>query len=233
MSKRDGRAEARGMLSDRAIMDLAFLAGMINPFSFGDGHDFVTPIEGFVPAPPMGMKKLDGVISYGLDSYGYSMRLGGKFKVFSYSHGNVLVDPKNFDPRGLVNVEVTPENNQLIIPPHSFCLGESLEYWTIPENVLSVVLGKSTYCRCGIGVNLSPMEPGWDGKLTIEISNFTPLPAAIYAFEGIAQALFFENEPCMYSYLAKKGKYQSQKGITLPRVQGVIDPRKPSICDEI
>lgn len=222
----DGLAQMRGLLCDRVIMDYAFLAGMINPFTFGDGRDYVTPIEGFVPAPPDGMKKEDGVISAGLDSYGYCMRLGGKFKVFSNSYGNVLVDPKNMDSRGLVDVEVTREKNQLIIPPHSFCLGESLEYWKIPENILSVVLGKSTYCRCGIGVNLSPMEPGWEGRLTIEISNFTPLPAAIYAFEGIAQALFFEAEPCMFSYKTKKGKYQGQTTITLPRVQGITDPKK-------
>jgi len=155
-----------------------------------------------------------GVISYGVSSYGYDVRVGRHFKVFTNVYGAV-VDPKKFDPTAFVDIEA----DACVIPPNSFALAETVEYFEIPRNVLATCLGKSTYARCGIIVNVTPLEPEWRGKITIEISNTTPLPAKIYANEGIAQILFFKaDEVCEKSYADKKGKYQDQKGLTLPFV---------------
>jgi dCTP deaminase len=157
-----------------------------------------------------------GVISYGLSSYGYDVRVGRKFKVFTNVYG-ALIDPKNFNPSAFVDIE----GDSCIIPPNSFALAETVETFEIPRDVLATCLGKSTYARCGIIVNVTPLEPEWRGKITIEISNTTPLPAKIYANEGIAQILFFRAEAvCKTSYADKKGKYQDQKGLTLPFVLG-------------
>ncbi len=155
-----------------------------------------------------------GVISYGVSSYGYDVRVGNEFKVFTNVY-NTLVDPKNFDPKSFVDIT----DDVCIIPPNSFALASTIEYFRIPRDVLTICLGKSTYARCGIIVNVTPFEPEWEGHVTIEISNTTPLPAKIYANEGIAQVLFFQSdEPCARSYKDKKGKYQAQRGVTLPRL---------------
>jgi dCTP deaminase len=155
-----------------------------------------------------------GVISYGVSSYGYDVRVGNEFKVFTNVY-NTVVDPKSFDPRSFVDIVA----DECIIPPNSFALASTVEYFRIPRDVLTVCLGKSTYARCGIIVNVTPFEPEWEGHVTIEISNTTPLPAKIYANEGIAQVLFFQgDEPCERSYKDKKGKYQAQRGVTLPRL---------------
>jgi dCTP deaminase len=157
-----------------------------------------------------------GMVSYGLSSYGYDVRVGRKFKVFTNVYGT-LIDPKNFNPTAFVDIE----GDSCIIPPNSFALAETVEYFEIPRDILATCLGKSTYARCGIIVNVTPLEPEWRGQITIEISNTTPLPAKIYANEGIAQILFFRAEaPCQTSYADKKGKYQDQKGLTLPFVVG-------------
>jgi dCTP deaminase len=154
-----------------------------------------------------------GAISYGVSSYGYDLRVSDQFKVFTDVYGAV-VDPKNFDPKSFVDVKT----DVCMVPPHSFALARSVEYFRIPRNVLTVCLGKSTYARCGIIVNVTPFEPEWEGHVTLEISNTTPLPCRIYANEGLAQVLFFESdEPCETSYKDRKGKYQGQRGITLPR----------------
>jgi len=155
-----------------------------------------------------------GVISYGVSSYGYDVRVGDQFKVFTNVY-NTVVDPKNFDSKSFVDIQA----DVCIIPPNSFALASTLEYFRIPRDVLTVCLGKSTYARCGIIVNVTPFEPEWEGHVTIEISNTTPLPAKIYANEGIAQVLFFQaDEVCAKSYKDKKGKYQAQRGVTLPRI---------------
>jgi len=155
-----------------------------------------------------------GVISFGLSSYGYDVRIADEFKIFTNVFGAV-VDPKNFDSKSFVDFK----GDVCIIPPNSFALGRTLEYFRIPRNVMTICVGKSTYARCGIITNVTPLEPGWEGHVTLEISNTTPLPAKIYANEGIAQILFFESdEQCMISYADKKGKYQSQQGVTLPKV---------------
>ena len=155
-----------------------------------------------------------GVISYGVSSYGYDVRVGDEFKVFSNVY-NAIVDPKNFDPKSFVDIKA----DVCIIPPNSFALASTIEYFRIPRDILTVCLGKSTYARCGIIVNVTPFEPEWEGHVTIEISNTTPLPAKIYANEGIAQVLFFQSEDvCEVSYKDKKGKYQAQRGVTLPRL---------------
>ena len=155
-----------------------------------------------------------GVISYGVSSYGYDVRVGDEFKVFTNVY-NTVVDPKNFDSKSFVDIQA----DVCIIPPNSFALASTVEYFRIPRDVLTVCLGKSTYARCGIIVNVTPFEPEWEGHVTIEISNTTPLPAKIYANEGIAQVLFFQSdEPCARSYKDKKGKYQAQRGVTLPRL---------------
>jgi dCTP deaminase len=155
-----------------------------------------------------------GVVSYGLSSYGYDIRVADEFKVFTNINSTV-VDPKNFDARSFV--DVTAE--VCIIPPNSFALGKTVEYFRIPRDVLTVCVGKSTYARCGLIVNVTPFEPEWEGFVTLEISNTTPLPAKVYANEGIAQVLFFQSdEPCEVSYADKAGKYQKQQGLTLPRL---------------
>ncbi|HUL78872.1 MAG TPA: dCTP deaminase [Vicinamibacteria bacterium] len=156
----------------------------------------------------------EGVISYGLSSYGYDARIADEFKIFT-NINHTIVDPKDFDPRSFVDFR----GEQCIIPPNSFALARTVEYFRIPRNVITLCVGKSTYARCGIIVNVTPLEPEWEGIVTLEVSNTTPLPARIYAGEGIAQFLFFEgNEPCETSYADKKGKYQAQKGLTLPRL---------------
>jgi dCTP deaminase len=156
-----------------------------------------------------------GVISYGVTSYGYDARVARKFKVFTNVWGSI-VDPKNFDPKSFVDIEA----DFCVIPPNSFALAETVEYFEIPRDILAICVGKSSYARCGIIVNVTPLEPEWRGRVTIEISNTTPLPAKIYAGEGIAQIVFLKAEAvCRTSYADKKGKYQDQPGLTLPFVQ--------------
>ena len=161
-------------------------------------------------------QKRNGIISYGLSSYGYDIRVANEFKVFTSGVGDLsVVDPKQMDTRAMIDFF----GDVCIIPPNSFALARSLEYMRIPRNVLGAVLGKSTYARCGIVTNFTPLEPGWHVFITIEISNTTPLPAKIYANEGIAQVLFFEGDaPCEISYADQKGKYQGQQGVVLPRL---------------
>ncbi len=190
----DQKGARMSIKSDRWIRCMAMSMGMIEPFAEGQ----VRP----------------GVISYGVSSYGYDLRVGRNFKVFTNVY-NSIVDPKNFDPKSFVDIET----DVCTIPPNSFALAGSVEYFRIPRNVLTVCLGKSTYARCGIIVNVTPFEPEWEGHVTLEISNTTPLPAKIYANEGLAQVLFFESdEECEVSYKDKKGKYQAQRGVTLPRL---------------
>lgn len=167
----------------------------------------ITPFSG-TPSPP-------GVISYGLSHYGYDVRVGKRFKVFTNVNGAV-VDPKNFDLSAFVDME----GDQCIIPPNSFALAETVERICVPRDCIGLVVDKSSYRRCGIVMGATVLEPEWQGTVTLEISNSTPLPARIYALEGIAQVLFFRAEHvCRVSYADKKGKYQNQHGITLPRVQ--------------
>ena len=157
-----------------------------------------------------------GCISYGVSSYGYDMRVAQDFKIFTNAL-SAIVDPKRFDPKSFV--EFT--GDVCVVPPNSFALARSVEYFRIPRNILTVCVGKSTYARCGIITNVTPFEPEWEGHVTLEISNTTPLPAKIYANEGIAQVLFFASDPddvCEKSYADKKGKYQAQRGITLPKI---------------
>ncbi|MCP4356866.1 MAG: dCTP deaminase [Chloroflexi bacterium] len=156
----------------------------------------------------------EGVISYGLSSYGYDIRVSDEFKIFTNVH-SAIVDPKHFNPNSFIDFK----GDVCVIPPNSFVLAQTLEYFRIPRNVLTVCLGKSTYARCGLIVNVTPFEPEWEGYVTLEISNTTPLPARIYANEGIAQVLFFESdEICEISYADRKGKYQKQQSIMLPRI---------------
>ncbi|KPL70154.1 deoxycytidine triphosphate deaminase [Ornatilinea apprima] len=156
----------------------------------------------------------NGVVSYGVSSYGYDVRVANEFKIFTNVF-SATVDPKNFDPRSMIDFV----GDVCIIPPNSFALAKTVEYFRIPRSVLTVCLGKSTYARCGIIVNVTPFEPQWEGFVTLEISNTTPLPAKIYANEGIAQVLFFEaDEECEISYADKKGKYQNQQTILLPKL---------------
>ena len=155
-----------------------------------------------------------GVISYGVSSYGYDMRVADEFRIFT-NVLNSIVDPKNFDPNSFVEFR----GDVCIVPPNSFALARSVEYFRIPRDVLVICLGKSTYARCGIIVNVTPLEPGWEGHVTLEFSNTTPLPAKIYANEGACQFLFLQgNEPCEVSYADKAGKYQGQRGVTLPKI---------------
>jgi len=188
--------------SDRWITRMAKERGMIEPFTEGQVRE----------VDKLGRK----VISYGVSSYGYDMRVAPEFKIFS----NVLsaiVDPKDFDPKCFVEFE----GDVCIVPPNSFALARSVEYFRIPREVLTICVGKSTYARCGIITNVTPFEPEWEGHVTLEISNTTPLPAKIYANEGICQVLFYEadaDDICQTSYKDKKGKYQAQTGVTLPRL---------------
>jgi len=155
-----------------------------------------------------------GVISYGVSSYGYDIRVADEFMIFTNVH-SAIVDPKHFDPKSMFEFK----GEVCVIPPNSFALARTVEYFRIPRNVLTVCLGKSTYARCGLIVNVTPFEPEWEGYVTLEISNTTPLPAKIYANEGLAQVLFFEaDEECEVSYADKKGKYQGQKTIVLPKL---------------
>ncbi len=156
----------------------------------------------------------DGVISYGVSSYGYDIRVADEFKIFT-NVNSTIVDPKRFDQQSFVDFK----GDVCIVPPNSFALARTVEYFRIPRSILTICLGKSTYARCGIIVNVTPFEPEWEGTATLEISNTTPLPARIYANEGIAQVVFFEaDEICETSYADKKGKYQAQREITLPRI---------------
>src|SRR5512139_1624809 len=156
----------------------------------------------------------DGVISYGISSYGYDIRVADEFKIFTNVY-SAIVDPKHFDTRSMVDFK----GEVCIIPPNSFVLARTVEYFRIPRGVLTICLGKSTYARCGVIVNVTPFEPEWEGFATLEISNTAPLPAKLYANEGIAQVLFFEaDEPCSTSYADKRGKYQKQQSIMLPKI---------------
>ncbi|MEK7525534.1 MAG: dCTP deaminase [Patescibacteria group bacterium] len=171
--------------------------------------EFRRMIEPFYPD-----QAREGVISYGVSSYGYDVRIADEFKIFTNVH-SAVVDPKNLDPRSFVDFK----GDVCTIPPNSFALARTVEYFRIPRDVLVVCVGKSTYARCGIIINVTPLEPEWEGIVTLEISNTTPLPARIYANEGIAQMLFFQgNEPCDTSYADKRGKYQAQQGLTLPKL---------------
>ena len=156
----------------------------------------------------------EGVISFGLSSYGYDIRVTDEFKIFTNVH-SAVVDPKHFNPNSFVDFK----GDVCIIPPNSFVLARTIEYFRIPRKVMTMCLGKSTYARCGLIVNVTPFEPEWEGYVTLELSNTTPLPARIYANEGIAQVIFFEaDEVCQVSYADRKGKYQAQKEIVLPRI---------------
>jgi dCTP deaminase len=180
--------------SDRWIREMSQKHGMIEPF-----------VDSQVRA---------GVVSFGLSSYGYDIRVADEFKVFT-NINTTVIDPKSFDPRSFVDIKA----DVCIVPPNSFALARTIEYFRIPRDVLTICLGKSTYARCGIIVNVTPFEPEWEGFVTLEISNTTPLPAKIYANEGLAQVLFFQSdEPCERSYADKKGKYQGQQGVTLPKI---------------
>ena len=182
--------------SDRWIRRMAG-QGMIEPFEAGQ----VRAVEG------------RRIVSYGTSSYGYDVRCAPEFKIFT-NINSTIIDPKNFDPKNFVDFD----GEVCIIPPNSFALARTVEYFRIPRNVMVVCLGKSTYARCGIIVNVTPLEPEWEGHVTLEFSNTTPLPARIYANEGVAQFLFFESdEVCETSYKDRGGKYQGQKGVTLPK----------------
>jgi len=173
-------------------------------------HNMIEPFE------PGQVREVDGrkIVSYGTSSYGYDIRCSNEFKLFT-DINCTIVDPKNFDPNSFVEVK----GPHCIIPPNSFALARTVEYFRIPRNVLTVCLGKSTYARCGIIVNVTPFEPEWEGYVTLEFSNTTPLPAKIYANEGVAQVLFFESdEVCETSYKDRGGKYQGQVGVTLPKI---------------
>ena len=169
-------------------------------------HDMIHPFEE--------KQVREGVISYGLSSYGYDLRVADEFKIFT-NVNSTIVDPKQFDARSFVEFQ----GPACIVPPNSFALARSVEYFKIPRNVLTICLGKSTYARCGIIVNVTPLEPEWEGFVTLEISNTTPLPARVYSHEGLCQIIFLESdEVCEISYKDKKGKYQAQQGIVLPKV---------------
>ena len=197
---RTGRREHRmSIKSDRWIRRMAEQHGMIEPYEPGQ------------------VKQAGGerIVSYGTSSYGYDVRCSREFKVFT-NINSTIVDPKHFDPKSFVDIEA----DVCIIPPNSFALARTVEYFRIPRDTLVVCLGKSTYARCGIIVNVTPLEPEWEGHVTLEFSNTTPLPARIYANEGVAQMLFFQSDPddvCETSYKDRGGKYQGQTGVTLPR----------------
>ncbi len=180
--------------SDKWIRRMAEKEGMISPF--------------------VAEQVREGVISYGLSSYGYDIRVSDEFKIFTNVH-SAVVDPKNFNSNSFIDYK----GDVCVIPPNSFVLAQTVEYFKIPRHVLTICVGKSTYARCGLIVNVTPFEPEWEGYVTLEISNTTPLPARVYANEGIAQVLFFESdEICEISYADRKGKYQHQQSIMLPRI---------------
>jgi dCTP deaminase len=183
--------------SDNWIRRMAASHGMIEPFEAGQ----VRQVNG------------QRIVSYGTSSYGYDVRCANEFKIFT-NINSTIVDPKNFDEKSFVVMK----SDVCLIPPNSFALARTVEYFRIPRNVLTVCVGKSTYARCGIICNVTPLEPEWEGHVTLEFSNTTPLPARIYANEGVAQMLFFESdEVCSTSYADRGGKYQGQKGVTLPK----------------
>jgi dCTP deaminase len=183
-----------GLKPDHWIKKMVFERGMIEPF--------------------VDHQVREGVISYGLSSYGYDVRVADEFKIFTNVF-SAVVDPKAFDPNSMVDFK----GDVCVIPPNSFALAKTIEYFRIPRGVMTICVGKSTYARCGVIVNVTPFEPEWEGYVTLEISNTTPLPARIYANEGLAQVIFLEgDEPCQISYADKKGKYQHQQGILLPKV---------------
>ncbi|MCD6148847.1 dCTP deaminase [bacterium] len=182
------------VLSDKEIEKYVQKYGMISPF--------------------FSKQSERGKISFGLSSYGYDFRIAPEFKIFT-NVNNAVVDPKDFDPRSFVDFK----GDVCIIPPNSFVLGRSIEYFKIPRDLICICLGKSTYARCGIIINVTPLEPNWEGYITVEISNTTPLPAKIYAGEGIGQIIFMKgSDVCRVSYSDRKGKYQRQTGLTLPKV---------------
>ena len=184
--------------SDKWIRRMVEEHGMLDPFEPGQ------------------IREVDGkrVISYGTSSYGYDVRCANEFKIFTNVHTSSVVDPKNFDETSFVSIE----EESCVIPPNSFALARTVEYFRIPSNVLTVCLGKSTYARCGIIVNVTPLEPEWEGHVTLEFSNTTPLPAKIYANEGVAQMLFYESdEQCEVTYKDRAGKYMGQTGVTPPK----------------
>ena len=185
--------------SDKWITEMSKTQSMIEPFS-----------ENQIRLDKEGKK----LISYGVSSYGYDVRCSNEFKVFTNIH-SAVVDPKSFDEKSFVDIE----SDICVIPPNSFALARTVEYFKIPRNVLTVCLGKSTYARCGIIVNVTPLEPGWEGYVTLEFSNTTPLPAKIYANEGVAQFIFLKgNEKPEVTYADRNGKYMGQTGVTLPKV---------------
>ncbi len=182
------------IMPDSWIRDMALTRGMIEPF-----------VE---------RQTKEGVISYGLSSYGYDARVSNEFKIFT-NVDSAIVDPKNFSEAGFVSREV----DVCVIPPNSFALARSVEYFRVPRDVLVICLGKSTYARCGLIVNVTPLEPEWEGHVTLEISNTTPLPAKVYANEGLCQFLFLKGDsPCEISYADRSGKYMHQRGVTLPKL---------------
>jgi len=184
-----------GIMPDHWIREQSVNHGMIEPFEE--------------------KQKADGMISYGLSSYGYDARCAPEFKIFT-NVDNAIVDPKDFSEDSFVD----RNSDVCIIPPNSFVLTRSVEYFRIPKDVLVVCLGKSTYARCGLIVNVTPLEPGWEGHVTLEISNTTPLPAKVYANEGVCQFLFFKgSSDCEVTYADRAGKYMGQKGVTLPRIK--------------
>lgn len=183
-----------GLLADHQIRALAKNEGMIEPFEE--------------------KQRREGNISFGLSSYGYDARTAAEFKIFT-NVDNALIDPKAFTETSFVD----RNTDVCVIPPNSFALSRTVEYFRIPKDVLVICLGKSTYARCGLIVNVTPLEPGWEGHVTLEISNTTPLPAKVYANEGIAQFLFFKGStPCEVSYADRSGKYMGQRGVTLPKL---------------
>jgi len=183
-----------GLKPDHWIKKMALEQGMIDPF--------------------VDAQVRSGVISYGVSSYGYDVRVANEYKIFTNVY-TTIVDPKSFDQKSMVDYQ----GDSCVIPPNSFVLARTVEYFRIPRQVLTICLGKSSYARCGLIVNVTPFEPEWEGNVTLEISNTTPLPARIYSNEGIAQVLFFEaDEPCDISYADKKGKYQKQQSIQLPKL---------------
>lgn len=191
-----------GIMPDHWIRDRAEQDAMITPF-----------VES---------QKREGMISYGLSSYGYDARLADEFMIFT-NVDNAMVDPKNFSSQSFVE----RKTDVCVIPPNSFALARTVEYFKIPSDVLVICLGKSTYARCGLIVNVTPLEPSWEGHVTLEISNTTPLPARVYANEGIAQFLFLKgSSPCEVTYADRSGKYMGQTGVTLPRIDKEIDKNK-------
>jgi dCTP deaminase len=183
-----------GVKADSWIRRMAQEEGMIEPFVDGQVRE--------------------GVISYGLSSYGYDIRVSNEFKIFTNVH-SAIVDPKHFNPDSFIDYS----GDVCVIPPNSFVLAQTVEYFRIPRDVITVCVGKSTYARCGLIVNVTPFEPEWEGYVTLEISNTTPLPARVYANEGIAQVIFFHaDEICEVSYADRNGKYQNQQSIVLPRI---------------